>query len=154
MGAIKNITDLTIKLMERKSARRFTNEVLKIQSLAAEVQSEHAAIVERDSQLVAENQDLKRRNKELEEQISVGRKVEFHYEAYWVQREDGSLDGPFSPQLWDSERKLMRLQLSRRGSASFEFVCGKSQKSSVVPLSFMIKHRVWSQEELRTTELN
>jgi len=149
MGAIKDITDLTIKLMERKSAKRFTNEVLKIQSLAASLQSEHAAILDRESHLITENLDLKRKNKELEDQISVGRKLEFHYEACWVKRDDGSLDGPFSQQVWDSERKLMRMQLSRRGSSSFEFVCGESQKTCIVPLNFMVKHRVLSQEELK-----
>ncbi len=154
MGAIKDITDLTIKLMERKSAKRFTTEVLKIQSLAASLQSEHAGIVERETRMAAENQKLKARNKELEELLSVSRKVEFHYEACWVKRDDGSFDGPFSPQVWDAERKLSRLQLSRRGNGSFEFVCGKSQKNSLVPLSFIIKHRVWSEDELTTPVLS
>ncbi len=82
-------------------------------------------------------------------------KVEFHYEAMWRCREDGSLEGPYSPQVWDTERKLVRMHLRQRiqpftspKPTFFRFVCLKFEKYSVIPFEFMEKNRVWSAEEL------
>ncbi len=151
MGTFKDITDVTNKLLQRKSARRMTGEILKIQTCAASMHSTYAAALERQSQLMSENMVLKRINRELQEQLSLSGNVEYHYQACWVRRPDGSLDGPFSPRVWDLERKLVRMHLSRRSSTSFEYVCEKSQKTSIVPFNFMEKNKVLSPDELKFT---
>jgi regulator of replication initiation timing len=66
MGAIKDITDLTIKLLESKDARKLSAELIKIQSLVATLQSEHAAIWEKNTQLQSENIRLKKKLEEVE----------------------------------------------------------------------------------------
>ncbi len=149
MGTFKNITDVTVKLLQRKSASRIRGEILKIQTCAAAMQSTYAAALERQSQIMTENLELKRINRELQEQLSLAGNVEFHYQASWVRRPDGSLDGPFSPGIWDLERKLVRMQLSRRSSSTFEFVCEQSHRTSIVPFNFMAKHQVLSEDELK-----
>lgn len=67
MGAIKDITDLTIKLLDSKEGRKFAAEIAKIQSLTLALQSEQAAIVEKNADLLAENLDLKRKAFDLQE---------------------------------------------------------------------------------------
>jgi hypothetical protein len=64
MGAIKDLTDLTIKLLEMKEAQRFATEIIKIQALVASLQAEHAEIMDRDFKLREENSDLKRKLEE------------------------------------------------------------------------------------------
>ncbi len=68
MGAIKDLTDLTIKLLESKDARKFAAEIAKIQVLAATIQSEQASIVEKYTQSQLENVRLAKRLAELETQ--------------------------------------------------------------------------------------
>lgn len=70
MGAIKDITDLTIKLLESKDARKVSTEILKIQSLVATLQSEQAALSERNAELQHENLQLR---KELDQAVTTHR---------------------------------------------------------------------------------
>jgi len=60
MGEIKDIADLTIKLLQMKEAKQFAGEILKIQSLASSVQSQQAEMLERDLRLIEENSELRR----------------------------------------------------------------------------------------------
>jgi hypothetical protein len=66
MGAIKDITDLITQLANSVKDRKFAAELIKIQSLALALQSEQLAIIEKDSELVAENHGLKRKMLEME----------------------------------------------------------------------------------------
>ena len=99
-----------------------------------------------------ENLDLKRKVQELQGLLTLLPKVRYDYEAYWTPREDGSLEGPFSPQVWDTDRTLMRMHFKERivfhGQISLSFVCLKFRKFSHVPLEFMKANRVWSDEQL------
>jgi hypothetical protein len=70
MGAIKDITDLTIKLLNSKEGRKFAAEIAKIQVLAATIQSEQAAVVEKYTEAQLENVRLAKRNAELEAQLA------------------------------------------------------------------------------------
>ena len=62
-------------------------------------------------ELMGENVDLKERIKELESQKVTGDMLEFNNNAYWVKKEDGSVDGPFCSKCWDSEKKLVRMHV-------------------------------------------
>jgi hypothetical protein len=68
MGAIKDITDLTIKLLNSKEGRKFATQIAMIQSLAATVQSEQAAILDEYTESQLENLRLAKRIAELEAQ--------------------------------------------------------------------------------------
>jgi hypothetical protein len=67
MSAIKEIVDLTVKLLESKAASKFAGEVRQIQLAVATLQSEHAAIIERDTNLLAENLELKRKMGQMDD---------------------------------------------------------------------------------------
>jgi cell division protein FtsB len=68
MSAIKDITDLTIQLLNSKEGRKFAAEIAKIQVLTATIQSEQAAVVEKYTEAQAENIRLRQRVAELESQ--------------------------------------------------------------------------------------
>jgi hypothetical protein len=112
-------------------------------------------VLEKCQQLQTENHQVENEKRKLQELLDTVPTVEFHYEACWKPRLDGSLDGPFSPQVWDAERKLMRMNLVERlistGSCKvshLRFQCLKFQKYSAIPIGFMAEHKVWSPEEL------
>ena|SRR6266545_4103779 len=67
MGALKDIADLVARLIESKEGRKFAAEISKIQSAVASLHSEHAAIIERDTQVMTENLELKRKVAKLED---------------------------------------------------------------------------------------
>src|SRR3989442_149137 len=67
MGALKDIADLVTRLIESKEGRKFAAEISKIQSAVASLQSEHAAIIERDAQVLTENLELKRKVAKLDD---------------------------------------------------------------------------------------
>src|SRR5258706_558591 len=67
MGALKDIADLVTRLIESKEGRKFAAEISKIQSAVASLYSEHAAIIERDTQVMMQNLDLKRKVANIED---------------------------------------------------------------------------------------
>ena len=69
MGAIKDITDLTIDLINSTQDRKLTAKITAIQSLIATFQSEQSATIEKNAQLITENLDLRKTNSELENTI-------------------------------------------------------------------------------------
>lgn len=66
MGAIKDIVDLCIKLRDENRDGRVSAAISEIQSLTLTLQSEQAAIVEKNSELVTENLGLKRKMLDME----------------------------------------------------------------------------------------
>lgn len=110
--------------------------------------------LQKHQELQNQNQELQRTIEELKATLNKTLKVEYHYEAYWLRGDDGSLGGPYSPQVWDIDRKLFRMDLIERIEYSdqtkpvwFRFGCLKFPKHSCVPLDFMRVNRVWSEEE-------
>ncbi len=106
-------------------------------------------------QIQTERDQWKSKFEESQAVLSARPSVELHYDAYWTRRPDGSLDGPFSPQVWDTEQKLMRMHYKERihpfdrpKPTHLRFCCLKFEKYSAIPFDFMEKNRVWSQEEL------
>jgi hypothetical protein len=61
MGAIKDIVDLCIKLRDENRDGKVSAAISQIQSLTLSLQSEQAAIAEKNLELVTENLDLKRK---------------------------------------------------------------------------------------------
>lgn len=62
--------------------------------------------------LMSENADLKERIKGLEMQKVTDDKLEFNNNAYWIKREDGTIDGPYCSKCWDVDKKLVRLHVT------------------------------------------
>ncbi len=112
-------------------------------------------LLQKHQELQTESHEQKKTIQELRDLLTLTPKVEYHYEGYWLRREDGSLDGPFSPQVWDTERKLVRMHCGERiqpfnkpKPTHLRFVCLKFEKYSSVPFEFMEKNKVWSEEQL------
>ena len=63
-------------------------------------------------ELMSENADLKERIRELEQQNITNELLEFNNNAYWIKKEDKTMDGPFCSNCWDSDRKLIRLHVT------------------------------------------
>src|SRR6266516_4322407 len=86
-------------------------------------------VLDKCQQLQSENHELENKLREFQNLLSLLPKVELHYDALWTRRDDGTLDGPFSPQVWDSERKLMRMHHKERlvfdEETRHQFVCLK-----------------------------
>ena len=77
MGTIKDLVDLTTQLVSNIKYRKFSAEILQIQSLVSSLQSEQLKTTENMSKvsnenitLKVENQKLNTINSELEQQIS------------------------------------------------------------------------------------
>jgi hypothetical protein len=66
MGAIKDIVDLCIQLRNENRDGKVSAAISQIQSLTLALQSEQAAIVEKNTELLTENLDLKRKLLDLE----------------------------------------------------------------------------------------
>lgn len=66
MGAIKDVLDLTVQLINSVKDREVTAKITAIQSLIHTVQSENFSVIEKNTQLLTENSALKKVNSELE----------------------------------------------------------------------------------------
>jgi hypothetical protein len=73
MGAIKDLTDLTVKLIDSAKDRKFAGELREIQRMVAALQSEHADIHEKRIALMAENAELKQRIGTLQTELAASR---------------------------------------------------------------------------------
>ncbi|HEU6449201.1 MAG TPA: hypothetical protein VFV23_12260 [Verrucomicrobiae bacterium] len=67
MGAIKDIVDLCIKLRDEVGERKAAEIIGKIQGHTLALQSEQAALLEKNSQLITDNLELKRKVLDMEE---------------------------------------------------------------------------------------
>jgi hypothetical protein len=109
-------------------------------------------LLEKHQALQGESDELKRRILELETLIALIPTVQFHFEAYWCVRGNGSLDGPFSTQVWDLDRKLVRMHFVDRvvfdDNLWIRFRCLKVPQYCAIPAEFLKTHNVWSREEL------
>ena len=76
MGTIKDITDLTIDLINSTQDRKLTTKITAIQSLISTLQSEQSATIEKNVQLMTINLDLEKKIFELEKEISQLKQVQ------------------------------------------------------------------------------
>jgi regulator of replication initiation timing len=62
-------------------------------------------------ELVEENGRLKSDLAEFSEKLKTKESLFFEHDAYWSKKADGTKDGPFCSNCWDSKQKLIRLHL-------------------------------------------
>jgi len=60
-------------------------------------------------ELVEENSKLKGEIASLKEKLSVKEKIIFHDDSYWLPKNDGTEDGPFCSNCWDTRAQLVRM---------------------------------------------
>ena len=59
--------------------------------------------------LIEENRKLKNKICELEETMNLKKSVRYIEDAYYIEKEDGTFDGPFCRVCWDTTGKLVRM---------------------------------------------
>lgn len=69
MGAIKDVVDLTRELATSVKDRHIAGELLNIQRLILDIQSENAGIQEKSIALKTENAELKQQNASLQQEL-------------------------------------------------------------------------------------
>ncbi len=150
MGAIKDIMDLTIKLLESKEARKFATEIIKIQTLVASIQSENSSLVEKNTQLQHENLELKHQLMQIEDahakELSVLSKkhslrfqVKLHENVYVPANAEipGYGKGPWCTKCFDSSGKLITLHHKMAGGINdiiwYKWECPNCKSSVSAP---------------------
>lgn len=115
-------------------------------STLIDVQVAMMEVLSEQQRLVDENRVLREKIRELEEIVKAKKNLEFHHNAYWSRKVDGSLDGPFSTQEWDKEANLVRLadygQDNFEGIAQVHFHNISNKENVYVPVSFLQKSKV------------
>jgi hypothetical protein len=61
------------------------------------------------TELIAENESLRRRIADLEKSADIERELKFEESVYWRVRDGKREDGPFCPNCWDGQRKQVHL---------------------------------------------
>jgi hypothetical protein len=109
-ATVNTITSLLRKL--RDAAK--TMDKAEIGGIIIELNDAMMDLQLKQQELINENQQLRTENQELNEKLNIKENLEYHYEAYWIRKDDDSLDGPFSQQMWDNEHKFIRLRFVRK----------------------------------------
>jgi hypothetical protein len=104
-------------------------------------------ILQKQQELISENTSLNTRLREIESAIALQQRLEHHHDFYWIRAEDGALEGPYSPQTWDLDRKLLRMKSGKLGrfderGDSLAFACEKTKERGLVPVKFLAENRV------------
>lgn len=109
MGVIETVKDVAV-LVQKLDNMDLVKRLVELQEQVYEV--------------VAENRDLKDRNRILEEKLTTREELAFRKNSYWK-----GDDGPFCSRCWDGENQLVRLH-TRQG---YDPRCPKCDGSAVDP---------------------
>jgi len=76
-------------------------------------------------ELQEENLKLRQRVRDLESEVAVSRHLTFEARTglYWLQKPDGSQDGPFCSVCYDQHKRLARLHDGRQRAAQTRWLC-------------------------------
>jgi hypothetical protein len=85
----------------------------------------------------------------LEKQLALVATIKFEHDAYWCERLDGTLEGPYSTRCWDKEKKLVRFKFSYRKKRSGNLVFAHEGEACEIPLAFLQERRVFSDSSLK-----
>lgn len=103
-------------------------------------------------EIIDENRQLKLKNEELEAALARKGRVEEHHGVYWESREDGFLEGPFSPHHWDMSGKLVRLNYTgaynHDGVPCHDFYCAAGKFKYILPFSFYETRKIRNADQL------
>lgn len=109
--------------------------------------------LQKHQELIEEIHHLNRRCEEMQALLDLKPKVEHWHGVYWAKRQDGSLDGPFSPHVWDTERKLVRMkEVGSHGtgqSFALHYLCASTKHGFSVNLDWMKTNEVFREEEMK-----
>ena len=93
---------------------------LELNEKVADLQTRILDIQTQLIELTNENQDLRKRAADLEQAAEIGKSLKYEESVYWLLKGD-SRDGPYCPNCWDANHKLIRLT---PGATKGTFSCG------------------------------
>jgi hypothetical protein len=136
IGLVKVVLETAKSLGKAEVVEQLTN-----------VQVAMMDLISKQFDLIQENQALQMQLREAEAKLQTQGRLEYAHNAYWMRREDGTLDGPFSPPLWDKNRQLVRMQEEGCGDYNghdncYCYICKESKREAFVPAEFVATHGV------------
>lgn len=106
-----------------------------------EVQASMMDVLQKQQSLIDENAPLRQELAQLKSLFDQREHVEIHYDLYWIRQQDESLDGPFSPVLWDTKQQLVRMVWDQAGKFDgvhkISFYCRPTNEPGSVPVDFL-----------------
>jgi hypothetical protein len=109
IGAALGSVNATITILKGLTA-------LNRQYAEAELRGKVVDALERATEARAAILALQEQNKDLQEKLTRRATMRWIPPVYWQTREGQPNDGPFCPQCWDSEEKVIRLQPLQAGA--------------------------------------
>jgi hypothetical protein len=115
-GTISGVVGLLKEALPlaKKAGNRELNEKL------ADLQGRILDIQTQLIELANENRNLTERTRELEQAAEIGKKLVYEGSVYWLPKGEGK-EGPFCPNCWDDQRKLIHLT---PGATKGTYLCG------------------------------
>jgi hypothetical protein len=109
-----------------------------------ELQTAIIGLIEKQVQLSDENRRLSEQVRDLSDKKIEEALLRFEHDAYWRVQGDGSWDGPFSMNSWDTTKTLVRLRLDghKRGNSYVAFWDVALKQTMRVPLDFINEHKM------------
>jgi len=131
VGVLKEIGSIA----KRAGNREINEHLLDLQQRIIEVQGLL-------TELISENETLRRRIAELENAAKTEGELKFEESAYWMVRDGKRFDGPLCPNCWDDKRKSVHLTPNEsRGlyycgvCKSGPFIIGEDKRASIAFVS-------------------
>lgn len=141
-----------ITLMKSLKDAATTMKNTELGGIIIDLQSAMMEMQQEQQNLINENVQLNEENRKLADKISINQNLEFHYNSYWIRKEDKSLDGPFSQTMKDVEDKLVRMKFHSKknysGIEKYDFYYEKSamirnaNEHVLVPAEFIHGNKV------------
>jgi hypothetical protein len=123
-------------------------------NLVIELQSSVMDLQQKAWDLADKNRQLQGELEVLQAKITERAKIIYDHDAYWSEKTDGGLIGPYSVELYDKDSKLilMRSRGPANGSAAagqqISFQCAETHRTATVPVGFLRDHRVWGEAQI------
>lgn len=113
LSSIKTATEIAKLLRQSDSSLASAEIKLRLAELTEALAEAKLEIADIQELLLSKDRD----NRELEEQLRIHEKLNWENPVYYLQNDEGK-DGPYCPQCYDNDRKVIRLQTNEPGSWS------------------------------------
>jgi len=142
-----------------KAAREVAKQVknAELQSQMADLVSATADLKMETADLKAEILSLREENERLKRDLELRQNLEYFHNAYWLRRDDGTFEGPFSPRPWELKDRMVRMKYNQQGhfgelGECCQYYCAETNDHATVPVSFLEEHDVQRAPEQKRPE--
>ncbi len=151
LGAASTLAQRLLSLLRNSAETAKQLGKAEVVSDLLEVQVAMMELFEKYHALLEENRQLRDQIRTLTAKLETIGQLEHHFEVYWLRQAEQSLDGPFSPPMWEKHQKIVRLRCAGRGifgdqqyggQPCFKFRCTDSKEMYLVPAKFLEQNNV------------